>query len=284
MTVAAGMRSHSASQRALSRSITVTLMPDSFKSVVRYTAILPPPIISTFFTGFLYLPTAVKSFLSSRVGPVMLSLSPPRSTKSPFGIYASPPRSTTLTSTAALKLPCRLLSCIPSSFSPGRTRCSTISTLPFENTSTRAALGKRRMRDISRAHSSSGLTIMERPSVSRRKPVWLIYSGSRMRAMTCFVPSLRAAMPHIMFTSSLRVDATMRSASLAPAPMSDSGFVALPSMHMTSSPFETWFMISPLLSMTVMSCPSWDSVCATAKPLFPAPAMIIFMATLLISA
>ena len=111
--------------------------------------------------------------------------------------------------------------------------------LLFEKTSTRAALGKRRMREISFAHSYSGLTIIESPSVSRRKPVWLMYSGSRMRAMTCSVPSLRAAMPHIIFTSSLLVAATRRPASAAPAPIRDSGFVALPSTHMTSSPFET---------------------------------------------
>ncbi len=239
ITVASGMRSHSASQRSRSRSITVTDIPHSCNRLVRYTAIRPPPMMSTLLTGFLYLPTAVKKRLSSLDAPVMLSLSPPRSTKSPLGMNSSPPRSTTLTSTAAFTSSCRLLSSIPSSFSPGSTRCSTISTLPLENTSTRAALGKRRIREISRAHSSSGLTIIDSPSVSRRKPVCVIYSGSRMRAMTCAVPRRRAAMPHIMFTSSLRVAATRSSASFAPALMSDSGFVTLPSMHMTSSAFDT---------------------------------------------
>lgn len=101
----------------------------------------------------------------------MLKRSPLLRVKSPLGIMASPSRSTTPTRTLALKFWGSCLSCMPSSLPPERTRCSTISALPLEKASTLVALGKRRMRDISFAHSSSGFTITDRPRASRRNSI-----------------------------------------------------------------------------------------------------------------
>ena len=210
-----------------------------------------------------YCPAATKNFLSSCDAPVTLMRSPAFRVKLPFGMMASPPRSTTPTSTFALKLPTMSLSCIPSSLLSGSMRCSIISALPLEKASTLIALGKRRMRDISFAHSSSGFTMTESPSASRRNSVCFMYPVSRIRAMTCFVPSLRAEIPQTMFISSLRMAAMMRSASAAPASVSVSGFAALPSTHITSRLFERLFITAGLLSITMMSCPSSERMLAT---------------------
>ena len=118
------------------------------------------------------------------------------------------------------------------------------------------ALGKRRMRDISLAHSYSGFTAFDRPRASRRNSVWLRYPVSRMRAMTCFVPSFRADMPQTMFISSLRVEANTRSAVAAPASRRVSALVALPSTQMTSRLLDTMLILAASLSTTVISCPS----------------------------
>ena len=95
------------------------------------------------------------------------------------------------------------------------------------------------------------------------------------------VPSFLAVMPQTMFISSLRMAAMMRSAPAAPASRSVSELVALPSTHITSRLLEILETISGFLSMTVMSCPSLTRMLATEYPIFPAPAMIIFMLVLL---
>ena len=219
----------------------------------------------------------MKNLRSSLEIPVMLSISPPLTVKSPFGIMAFPSRSARLTSTFAPEIFCRSFSGTPSSCPPGATLCSTISRLPLEKASMRDALGKRRMRDISLAHENSGLTSREIPSASRRNSVFPRYSVSLTRATTCFVPSFRAEIPHTMLTSSCSVAAIRRSASFAPASVSTSGFVAFPSRQITSISLDTWLMVSSSLSMTVMSCPSCESISARELPIRPAPAIIIFI-------
>ena len=219
----------------------------------------------------------MKNLLSSLEIPVMLSTSPPLTVKSPFGIIALPSRSARLTSTLAPNVFCRSFSDTPSSFPPGATRCSTISRLPLEKASMRAALGNRRIREISLAHSYSGLTSREIPSASRKNSVFPRYSVSLTRATTCCVPSFRAEMPQTILTSSCSVAAISRSAFSAPASDKTSGFVALPSRQITSISFETWVMVSSSLSITVMSCPSFESTSARELPMRPAPASMIFI-------
>ena len=209
--------------------------------------------------------------------PVILSTSPPFTVKSPFGIIAFPSRSARLTSTFAPMIFCRSLRDTPSSIPPGATRCSTISRLPFEKASTRDALGKRKIREISFAHSYSGLTSSSIPSASRRNSVLPRYSVSLTRATTCCVPSFRAEIPHTIFTSSCSVAAMSKSAFSAPASARTSGFVALPSIQITSISLETWEMVSSSLSITVISCPSLESTSARELPIRPAPAIIIFI-------
>ena len=131
-----------------------------------------------------------------------------------------------------------------------------ISALPLEKVSTRTAPGKRRMREISLAHSYSGFTMTESPTASDRNWRWDRYSGSRMRAMMVRVPSRFAARAQSMFISSLSVSASSTSASSAPLSRRVSGFVALPRTQITSSSPEQRSMVWASRSMRVMSWPS----------------------------
>ena len=74
------------------------------------------------------------------------------------------------------------------------------------------ALGKRSTRAISRAVAFSGLTTIDRPSSSRIKCSCFSYSGLRIRAMVCWVPSFLATRQARMLISSLDVVAISRSA------------------------------------------------------------------------
>ena len=137
------------------------------------TEVVLPPMIMTRRTGLRYSPISMKKRRRSDEAPVMLSRSPAQRTVSPFGIRLCPARSISATRTFARKRFPMSLMRRPQSAVPSAMRCSTISRLPLEKVTTRAALGKRRMREIWRAHSYSGLTICERPSASRKKFVWL---------------------------------------------------------------------------------------------------------------
>ena len=74
------------------------------------------------------------------------------------------------------------------------------------------ALGKRSTRAISRAVAFSGLTTIDRPSSSRMKWSCFSYSGLRIRAIVCGVPSFFATKQARIFVSSLDVVAISRSA------------------------------------------------------------------------
>jgi hypothetical protein len=129
--------------------------------------------------------------------------------------------------------------------------------------------------------SCSGLMKTSTDSASTPKSsARSVYSAARMRAILVGVRNSTKATSHaIMFTSSLEVSATSRSASPAPAASSTVGWAALPTTVRTSSRSCRSRSASSFTSTTVTSFASSRERCAAAvRPTWPAPRMRIFTA------
>ena len=126
----------------------------------------PPPSSITRLTGFVCTPILWKNFAASFGLATTLMRSPASRVKLPSGMYTSCcPRSTTHTSAPDCRRP-RSESFMPSSMEPGSIRILCSSTRPFENVSILMEAGARRMRAISVALASSGLSAMLSPRSS----------------------------------------------------------------------------------------------------------------------
>ncbi len=214
------------------------------------------------------------------VGAVTKIRSPSRSTKSPPGVTALPPRSTAHTSTRHLTMPDISASGILHSLLPGSMRSSTICTLPLAKVSRRRKPGNFSSRSISTAACCSGFTAIDRAKIFCMEKICSLYSGLRMRAMVCSFGLMPwAVVQQSRFTSSAFVTAISRSASRTPACWSTSIAAQLPWMTRTSSRTPVSFSTCGSESIRVMSYPSAESCRARVEPTLPSPAMMMFIMT-----
>ena len=111
----------------------------------------------------------------------------------------------------------RSFSFMPASWLPFSIKSSNIFALFEKNVSTLSAFGNFRVFIIVLAASSSGFIIMEIPSSSLTKRIFVVYSGFLTLAIVYFAPSFFAIMHEIIFNSSASVTAIKISAVSTPA-------------------------------------------------------------------